>query len=429
MAAPACAMSIGGPFLSSMLSNLDCQARTIGANGYSALATPGSATSVLLATSLTIFIALLGYGLLFGDAPGPREGAMLVAKVGMALLLATSWPAFRTLAYDVALDAPSDLASTIARSAGLPGASDGLVDQLQAADDALSELQTLGTGRPPEAEAGAMLDRPAEPDASSEEALAGERRTLLAVQDRPRFDPQRDGRLIGQARTVFLTSTIAAYASVRLIAGLLLALGPLFALFLLFSGTVGIFIGWIRVLVGVALGSLATSVILGLELSLAIPWLDGLISARLANQAVPGAAIELLAFTVTFALILAASLVAMTRVAYGLPAVRGVGKVLSAREMLREAPPPARDRPSAETGSENPERRSRASDVAAAAASAQRRGYAALNPWAPDGATDAEITTGAAAEGRRSSAERLGQGGRRTSSRVSAAAVRRDRGR
>ncbi|WP_204275443.1 hypothetical protein, partial [Enterobacter hormaechei] len=38
---------------------------------------------------------------------------------------------------------------------------------------------------------------------------------------------------LGTARVTFLTATIAAYASVRLVAGLLLALGPLFIALLL----------------------------------------------------------------------------------------------------------------------------------------------------------------------------------------------------
>ena len=38
------------------------------------------------------------------------------------------------------------------------------------------------------------------------------------------------------------------------LAGLLLALGPLFAIFLLFEGTRGLFEGWVRGLAGAALG-------------------------------------------------------------------------------------------------------------------------------------------------------------------------------
>ncbi|MBL7396112.1 type IV secretion system protein, partial [Escherichia coli] len=51
---------------------------------------------------------------------------------------------------------------------------------------------------------------------------------------------------LGTARVTFLTATIAAYASVRLVAGLLLALGPLFIALLLFEGTRSLFEGWVR---------------------------------------------------------------------------------------------------------------------------------------------------------------------------------------
>ena len=61
-------------FAPSVLSFLDCQAQIIGAQGYSALATPGSTASVLLTGMITLLIAFLGYRMLLGQTPTIREG-------------------------------------------------------------------------------------------------------------------------------------------------------------------------------------------------------------------------------------------------------------------------------------------------------------------------------------------------------------------
>src|SRR5439155_567824 len=60
---------------------------------------------------------------------------------------------------------------------------------------------------------------------------------------------------IGGSRMLFLVGAIGGLAAVRMIAGLLLAVGPLFVAFLLFENTRSLFEGWIRVLAGAALAA------------------------------------------------------------------------------------------------------------------------------------------------------------------------------
>src|SRR3546814_2228983 len=57
-----------------------------------------------------------------------------------------------------------------------------------------------------------------------------------------------DSFALGFARVIFLVSTIASFAIVRIAAALLLALAPLFVAFLLFDGTRGLFEGWAKAL-------------------------------------------------------------------------------------------------------------------------------------------------------------------------------------
>src|SRR3546814_18701085 len=58
-----------------------------------------------------------------------------------------------------------------------------------------------------------------------------------------------DSFALGFARVIFLVSTIASFAIVRIAAALLLALAPLFVAFLLFDGTRGLFEGWAQALI------------------------------------------------------------------------------------------------------------------------------------------------------------------------------------
>ena len=94
-------------FLGTILEYVDCQARTIGAGGYQALASPGSTFSLILTGLLTLFVALFGYRMLFGQTPAMRDGVLALVKIGLVLALATGWPPYRSLFYDVAPDGPT----------------------------------------------------------------------------------------------------------------------------------------------------------------------------------------------------------------------------------------------------------------------------------------------------------------------------------
>jgi type IV secretion system protein VirB6 len=408
-------------FLSSVLGHIDCQAQTLGAAGYQAMAAGGSASSLVLGGVLTIFIALFGYRLILGDTPDVRAGILTMVKLGVVLVLATSWPAFRTLAYDVALKGPAELAGAIGGASGLPGAGSGLVARLQVIDDEIAELNVIGTGRPPNTDLVAgPTTQPMTP-----EQQAQERRRLQGLASHARWDPAHDLSLLGSARTLFLSGTIAAFASVRLIAGLLLALGPLFAIFLLFAGTRGLFEGWVRGLVGAALGALGTSIVLGVELALLEPWLAAVMDLRHQEIATPAVPVELLALSLVFAVTLIAVLVAVARVAHGFRIPESWGRIHErvAGGLAPAVPLLATAR--ATEGTIN-DQRSRAIAIADAVSATQRRESHAAQP-APASLGRAVISPTNAREIAVAAAVPLGQSfRRRTRGRVSAGATRRD---
>ncbi|TMJ18736.1 MAG: hypothetical protein E6G92_02525 [Alphaproteobacteria bacterium] len=292
----------GAAFVRRILDFVDCQAQAIGAGGYQALSSPGSALSLMLTGLLTLFVALIGYRMLFGQTPTVRDGVLALVKIGIVLALATGWNAYRTLVYDVAMHGPAELAGDVGRPAALPGSAGGLVDRLANADRMFELLAVEGTGRMI-----APAARPGQPGGLP-----------VAVQGAtPEMFPGFDSWALGWSRIAYLTGALGSLALVRLLAGLLLALGPFFIAFLLFDGTRGLFEGWLRVLAGAALGAAGLAVVLGVELALLEPWLADLLSRRYAEMPIPGAAAELFVATLLMAFVLAGVLYGAARVAMG----------------------------------------------------------------------------------------------------------------
>lgn len=420
----------GDAFLSGVLGYVDCQAQTIGMSGYQALAAAGSPVALLLGVLLTIFVALFGYRMLLGQVPDLHDGVIAVVRIGLVLVLATSWPAFRTLAYDVTMRGPAELAASIGGGAGLPGTDGGLVARLQRIDNGLVELLELGTGRP---DSSALQVGPTVPLTAEQGRQEVQRAQLLS--QRPRWDPEKEASRVGAARTILLTSEVASFASVRLIAGLLLALGPLFALFLLFDATRGLFEGWVRGVAGAALGALGTAIVLGVQLALLEPWLASVLFQRRQDVPTPSVPVELLVMALVFALTLLAVLIATAKVAAGFR-IPDAWRAGSARiiDMVRGSVPElvpdtnASRVPAAE--------RSRALAVADAVATAQRRERVG-GAVARDGSWSGGAAGGSRQRGVHQAVSRdiaaaaavpLGQSGRRrTGTRVSARAGWRDR--
>jgi type IV secretion system protein VirB6 len=408
----------GSGFIHSVLSFLDCQAWSLGARGWQALAAPGSTLSLLLMGFLTLFVALFGYRLLLGQGPDVRTGVLAFVKIGIVFGLATSWGAYSTLVYDVVNRGPAELAAEIGTASRLPGTAGDLVARLDGADRAFVALAVLGEGQPPVVQGNQSVSV-----------------TGVPPQPYPGFNTYG----IAGSRMLFLIAAIAGLGAVRLVAGLLLAVGPFFIAFLLFDNTRSLFEGWIRVLAGAALAALGISIALAVELALIEPWLTDLLARRTADEWLPGMPVELLVVTTAFALIVLAMLYgsAKTAFAFRLAPVWQAVTARAARNPASEerrfaagaAAAVARDAPPSEA-------RSRAATVVDAVAATQRREgahitvAAARDSGGGSGAAGA-AQTAAAAGGRAAPAPLapapLGQSfRRRTRGRVSASAGRRD---
>jgi type IV secretion system protein VirB6 len=346
----------GAGFLQWMLAFLDCQAQLLGSGAYQFLSSPGSTLALVLTGFLTLFVALFGYRMLLGQGPDLRTGVLAFVKIGIVLALATSWPAWRTLVYDVVIQGPAQIAGEIGRPIGLPGADGGLVARLDGADQAFTALAVLGEGTPPV---------PTEANQVS---------PTLGVPPQPY--PGFNTYAIAGSRMLFLIGAIGGLGAVRLVIGLLLAVGPFFVAFLLFDNTRSLFEGWIRVLAGAALGAVATSIALGVELALLEPWLADLLARRSAQEWLPGMPIEILVATTLFTLTILAMLYGAAKIAFAFRfaplwnaatvRVAGSQRGEEGRLAAAAAAAAAQQAPAAET-------RTRAATVVDAVAATQRR--------------------------------------------------------
>jgi type IV secretion system protein VirB6 len=285
-------VTTGSEFLAQTLDHLDCQAQTLGTFGFQSLAAPGSPASLALTGLLTLFIALFALRLLLGDNVAPRDTVNAILKIGIVLTLAVSWPAFRILAYDTVLLGPAELASTLTPST-LPDTGGGFAARLQNIDSGIASLTLAGTGR-------------------QTGSLGLEQRGDAAF----RTIAMEDDTALGWARTIYLASVIGSLATLRIAGGLLLALAPLVAGFLLFDFARGLFAGWVRGLVLVTLGSLGMTVLFAVEVAVLEPWLADALQRRSLGYATPSAPTELLALTLAFAIAGAGLLFLLGKVAF-----------------------------------------------------------------------------------------------------------------
>jgi type IV secretion system protein VirB6 len=337
-------------FVSSVTAYIDCQAQTLGSGSWQALASPGSTLTIVLTAFLTIFIALIGYNLLLGQGMTVRSGTLAFVKIGMVFALATSWPAYRTLVYDLVVDGPGQLVSEIGPRAGIVGSNGTLLQRLDLADQALAELAVLGAGPlPPDLQDSSGTYVPPPPFAGFN-AFA-----------------------LGGAKILFELTAISALGIVRIISGLMLALGPFFIAFLMFDSTRSLFEGWVRVLAGAALAAVGVSIALGLELAFMEPWLSTVLARRMAGEAIPTVATELFVITCLFAIIVTAALYACTRVAraFRLPPFVRIEQSVNTRAPA--ANPLATSPQRADTQSGAEAERSRAAAVASVLVAMNRR--------------------------------------------------------
>ena len=268
----------GQSFLTSLIEHVDCQARSIGFYGYGALADPGSPVALALTALLTVFVALFGIRLAFGQPMAGGTLTMEAARLGLVLTLATSWPAWRVVGYDLLIYGPKEVAQAIMGGAQLPGGRADLIARLQAVDNALASFGVFGSGR-------------------------------LGVATGDWFQ-------LGLARNTFLVGTVASISIVKLASGVFLALAPLAAILFLFRLSTPIFIGWMRGMAALFFASITITLALAAELAILEPWMQNALQQRASGNQTLDAPTEAVAITLSFTIICFSLLALCIRLAF-----------------------------------------------------------------------------------------------------------------
>jgi type IV secretion system protein VirB6 len=236
------------PLFQNLAEYLDCHAQGLGENGFKALA-GGLIVPALLASCLTIYIAILGYRLLLGERLGVRDIVLVAIRIGLVVTFCTSWTSFETVIYRVVTDGPAEVASAILQPSGL--AAFTMTDTTRRLQYDYDAIQKQASSSHPQDQATPPSILASGPGAPVGSVAGGDLAQHPA-----------DG-----ASAIFLLSSMGGLMIVRLAAGFLLALGPLVIAVALFDGMLGFFEGWVRALAGVALGSVGASVVMALELA------------------------------------------------------------------------------------------------------------------------------------------------------------------
>ncbi len=285
-------------YVGSLVAWVDCRTLGLGEDAFRALG-PGSPFGMALTGLLTIYVALIGYRLLLGGAMTVREGMFAALKIGLVLALATQWPAWRVLVYDVATKTPEAAAAGFLRSSGLSnGGSEMIAARVDGVSAALAQMVSASA------------------EAKAKVTPAGGQSPAPAPS--PGILPEAAATSVNAAIGTLVASALAGLAGVRIVMGFLLAIGPLLLACLLFEASRGLFMGWLRALAGTFFAALAVPAALALQLGIIEPQVRALQTLLAAAQPVGALPQQIHGTAIVFALCLLAVLAAAACIGLGL---------------------------------------------------------------------------------------------------------------
>jgi type IV secretion system protein VirB6 len=225
-----------------MVNTVDCYMQSNVQAGYANLLGPGSMFSYGLTIALTLYVALVGYRLIFGRSTlSISEMMPRMVMIGAVLALTSNWATYQVLVYDVLTDGPQEIVSAINPSANNISVNER-VDMLSGRMVDLADAWTEFDARPEEAMPAGII---AEPEALPATA------TGITAFGAPKDSLGPNMLLLSALLLVLASAGVLVVA--KIILGLLLMLGPIFAVLGLFAATRGLTLGWGRAAVLMAL--------------------------------------------------------------------------------------------------------------------------------------------------------------------------------
>ena len=234
-----------------MVNAVDCYIGATVQAGYANLLGQGSVFSVALTIALTSYVAIIGYRLIFGRS-SLSVGEMMprMIMIGAVLALTSNWATYQVLVYDVLTEGPQEIVRAINPNDGdLRGITER-IDVLSGRMVDLADAWTEFDARPEQ-----ML--PTNTTATEPATLPVTANNITAfVAPKDSLGPNM---LLFSALFLVLASA-GVLVVAKIILGLLLLLGPIFAVLGLFASTRGLALGWGRAAIIMALVPVMTMI-------------------------------------------------------------------------------------------------------------------------------------------------------------------------
>lgn len=218
----------GGPStIAGALRSVDCMAGQATVAAFGRIFGSHGVLTGALTIGLTLYVALFAIGLLTGRFHiGLSSLTPRMMALGLALTLATSWIAYSQVVWTLLSAGPDWIASSVLGTKG--SATQVFADRLDGLFQAVAD--------------------------AAQEAVPGADEAKQAATTTP-------GQLLSYAALLLLLGTVGVLVTSRIALAALLAVGPIFMILSLFSGTRGLFEGWVKAAVMFALVPLFTVLI------------------------------------------------------------------------------------------------------------------------------------------------------------------------
>lgn len=232
-----CASAIDGvgTGVAAALSAVDCVSGQVTAQAFSRLFADGGVMGPVLTILLTLYVAFFAISLMLGRTSlSVRALTPRMITVGLILTFATSWVAYQSVVWKLFIETPDYLATILTGS-------DGSATMLfaQKLDIVFQAVQAASEGQT----------------------------------DIDMFSPPG---MMWMGALLLLLGTVGVLVTARIGLALLVALGPIFVVMALFNGTRGLFTGWLKGVVMLALTPLLAVLGGSIMLELAVPVLASL---------------------------------------------------------------------------------------------------------------------------------------------------------
>ena len=228
-----------GNGVAASLRGVDCIATDMTQAAFGRLFGTDGALLPALTILLTLYVTFLGFSLITGRARiGVNSLTPRMVTLGLVLTFVTSWVAYNGVVWNLAIGAPNLIAGILRGTQG--SATEVFAQKIDVVFAAVSEA------------AGPQ-------QADSDPATT--------------FSPEG---VMWLGAILLLLGTVGVMVTARIALAVLLALGPIFVVMALFSGTRGLFVGWLKGVVLLAIAPLFAVLGGTLMLELAVPVISSL---------------------------------------------------------------------------------------------------------------------------------------------------------